>query len=260
MLVRLRNYLLEGLSLRSICSNRPDHHPRRTNRPETHRSETVKYLIKNKEFSLLFLAQKKLTLFNRLSTILHWCDISVTIVTILSLEPLARTNVGPKTIARFLASILLISLWSTIFFRCCIRYFSVSKWCSGRSRSSFRIVVIRLCGSSILSASMNMGYSSAVSKESGSWRKNDFSNDDITLTSLHLESCVRKIINYEQDLRKISSLDIIRTEYYLQINVLESSVDTICELGNRGRVSGHSVDPYDLEASRFDDARAHLDD
>jgi len=130
----------------------------------------------------------KFTLFNRLSTILHWCDMSVTIVTILSLEPLARTSVGPKTIAKFLASILLISLCSTIFFRCCIRYLSVSKWCSGKSRNSFRIVVILRCGSSILSASMNMGYNSAVSKESGSWRKNDFSNDDITLTSLHLGS------------------------------------------------------------------------
>lgn len=47
-----------------------------------------------------------LTLEISVSTMRHWLDISVTIVTILS-SP-ARTNVGPKTIAKLRASILFV--------------------------------------------------------------------------------------------------------------------------------------------------------
>lgn len=47
---------------------------------------------------------------------------------------------------------------------------------------------------------------------------------------------------------------------YLKIDVFESSVDAVGELGDRSGVTGHSVDSHDLETPRLDDARAHLDD
>lgn len=70
---------------------------------------------------------------------------------------------------------------------------------------------------------------------------------------------MKKEINYKQNLYKIDkSLNIIEA-YYLKVDVFESFVDAIRELGDSGRVSGHSVDSHDLETSRFDDTRAHLD-
>jgi hypothetical protein len=65
------------------------------------------------------------------STIRHWCDMSVTKVTILLSA--VRTKVGPNTMARLRASILFVVLCSTTFLRWRRRNFNVSKWWSGRS-------------------------------------------------------------------------------------------------------------------------------
>lgn len=47
---------------------------------------------------------------------------------------------------------------------------------------------------------------------------------------------------------------------HLEIDVFESSVDTVRELGDRSGVSWHSIDSHNLKTSRLDDACAHLDD
>lgn len=47
---------------------------------------------------------------------------------------------------------------------------------------------------------------------------------------------------------------------YLEIDIFESSVDAVRELGDSGGVSRYSVDSHDLKTSRLYDARAHLDD
>lgn len=54
-----------------------------------------------------------------------------------------------------------------------------------KSLTSLLISRILILGSSILSAAINMGYCSVVSKQSGRFLKNSLRREDITFTSVH---------------------------------------------------------------------------
>lgn len=119
-----------------------------------------------------------------LSTILHWSDMSCTIWTMLSSA--VRIRVGPKTIARFRTSILLMWLLLEINFRCLVRNWRTAKWCSGKLWISRLMLAILSAGSGVRFAWMNDEYCSDGMRGLGNLRKNDFRRLLMTLTSRHL--------------------------------------------------------------------------